>query len=311
MKWARYEYAGQVGLGVTDGNDIWPAPELDSVLADGLEAAGRDALDRDQRVPVDVVRLLPPLEPASIRDFMVFEQHVMGVSMLANPGPVVPDVWYRQPLFYFTNPAAVVGANDDVPIPPGSRAFDFELEVAAIIRRGGRDLTVAEAHDAILGYTIVNDWSARDLQFEEMQGPLGPCKGKDGSLTLGPWLVTADELEPHAKGSGFDLVMEVWIGDELIGGDRLSSMSWSFAEMISYASRGADVRPGDVFGSGTCGNGCLAEQWGRHGRDSHRPLQAGDIVRMRVEGLGEIANRVVDGPEIREALTPRTPAQPS
>jgi 2-keto-4-pentenoate hydratase/2-oxohepta-3-ene-1,7-dioic acid hydratase in catechol pathway len=157
-----------------------------------------------------------------------------------------------------------------------------------------------------VGFTLFNDWSARDLQALEMQGPLGPCKGKDSAITLGPWLVTADELPGLATGSS-DVVLSVEVGDRYSGRDRLDSMSWTFAELIAYASRGTRLQPGDVFGSGTCGNGCLAERWGRSGRDGTPPLALGEIVRISAGPLGVIANRVVDGAPISAPLRRREP----
>jgi 2-keto-4-pentenoate hydratase/2-oxohepta-3-ene-1,7-dioic acid hydratase in catechol pathway len=263
-------------------------------LVDGDLVRLRDAEDT---LLLESVRLLPPVVPPSIRDFLTFEQHVEGMVKLHDPPREVHPQWYEAPTFYFSNPHSLVGANDDVAIPPGCTLFDYELEVAAVIGRDGRDVTPAEAHDHILGYTIFNDWSARDLQFAEMQVGLGPAKGKDSSITLGPWIVTADELEPYRRGNRFDLELEVLVNGTRIGGDTLASMAWSFADLVTYASRGTWVRTGDVLGSGTCGGGCLAEHWGRSGRREPPPLQAGDVVTMNVEGIGTISNRVVAGSE--------------
>lgn len=307
MRWVAYRPPGGAAarLGVVDGRDLIHGlrgvGSLIGLLGDGGEtmrqAAHAALSDPLEVLPLDQARTRSPIaRPPSIRDFMAFRRHVEGVSMLANPGPVIPDVWYEQPLFYFTNPAAVIGPGDAVPVPPGCRLFDFEFEVAAVIGVPGADLTPEQAERHIAGYLIMNDWSARDLQFAEMRGPLGPCKGKDSATTLGPWFVTADELAPYRSGMSFALRMTVYLNNELIGVDRLDNMAWSFAEMAAYASRGTTLVPGDVLGSGTCGDGCLAELWGRQGFDAHPPLRPGDTVTMAVEHLGTLRNTVVAGP---------------
>jgi 2-keto-4-pentenoate hydratase/2-oxohepta-3-ene-1,7-dioic acid hydratase in catechol pathway len=177
-----------------------------------------------------------------------------------------------------------------------------------VVGRDGASLTPEQAREHVFGYTILNDWSARDLQAREMKVNLGPAKGKDSASTLGPWLVTADELEPYRDADGFlALDMRVSVNEVEIGQDLLSNMSWPFEELISYASRGTEVRAGDVLGSGTCGNGgCLAELWGRRGEAAPGPLQPGDVVEMTVEGIGTIRNRVVAGIDL-PAVAPARP----
>ncbi len=273
---------------------------LDLLVDDAtLHDAGGSALREPAGVAaLEEIRLLAPIPtPPSVRDFMTFEEHLKGTLLNQGPDVKPSKVFYRQPLFYFTNPVATLGPADDVPVPPGTRSFDFELEVAAVVGKEGANLSAAEAPDHIIGYTILIDWSARDLQFREMQGGLGPAKGKDTATTLGPYLVTADELAPFASGPSFSLGMEVELNGKPFGGDRLDNMAWSFAQMVAYAARGTRVVPGDVLGSGTCGNGCLAEQWGRQGPDVPKEgLRVGDVVTFRVEQLGEITQRIVDGP---------------
>ncbi|MER6714917.1 fumarylacetoacetate hydrolase family protein [Streptomyces sp. NPDC000877] len=306
MRFATYEQHGRSRLAtVEDDGALYPCPGRASLLdliqagPEALRAAGNANLDVPRGPHVSQVRLLPPLQPPSVRDFVTFEEHVEGVRRSIDGVPGAPDAWYDAPTFYFTNPYAVIGAHDDVPVPPGSQVLDFELEVAAVIGREGRDLTPEQARDHIIGYTIYNDWSARDLQSREMQVGLGPCKGKDTATTLGPYLVTADELEPYRDSDGFlRLALTVEINGEVVGKDLLSNMSWTFEEMTAYASRGTWVRPGDVLGSGTCGNGgCLAELWGVRGRQDPPPLKPGDTVTLTVEGIGTVSNTVVPGAE--------------
>ena len=306
MRFATYEHGGQAACGAVDDLDrIHPLAagtrliDLISAGTDALHAAGAAGLAAEPGPRVQHVRLLPPIQPPTLRDFVAFEEHVEGVRRSVDRALGVPDAWYDAPTFYFTNPYAVIGAHDPVPVPPGARVLDFELEVAAVVGRAGRDLTPEQARDHIVGYTVMNDWSARDLQAREMQVGLGPCKGKDGATTLGPWLVTADELEPHRDADGFlALPLIARVNGEVVGRDLLSNMSWTFEEMVAYASRGAEVRPGDVLGSGTCGNGgCLAELWGVRGESSPPPLVPGDIVTLTAQGIGTLSNTVVHGAE--------------
>jgi len=311
MRFATYTAGGEVRAAVVSDAGLHPFPAgttvLDLVRA-GLpaaRAAGAAAL-REPAVPPAGVRLLPPLDPPTVRDFVAFEEHVEGVVASVGDGAGVVPEWYEAPTFYFTNPYALIGAHDDVPVPPGSRMLDFELEVAVVIGRDGASLTPAQAAEHVFGYTIFNDWSARDLQRREMKVNLGPAKGKDSATTLGPWLVTADELSGYVDGDGFlALDMRVSVNGAEVGQDLSSNMGWPFEELIAYASRGTWVRAGDVLGSGTCGNGgCLAELWGRRGTQNPPPLQPGDVVEMTVEGIGTIRNRVVPGldlPAVRPA----------
>ncbi|MEQ6021912.1 fumarylacetoacetate hydrolase family protein [Streptomyces sp. NPDC048405] len=308
MRFAAYEHQERRRAAVVEEDGtLFPLPGVTSLTAlirqtsglPGLLAAGSTALAGPAGPHVSQVRLLPPLQPVSVRDFVTFEEHVEGVRRSVEGTGGVPEQWYAAPTFYFTNPHAIYGHRDEIPVPPGSAVLDFELEVGAVIGQEGRDLTPERARDHIVGYTVFNDWSARDLQGAEMKVGLGPCKGKDTATTLGPYLVTADALEPHRDADGFlRLALTAEVNGERVGEDLLSNMSWTFEEMTAYASRGTRVAPGDVLGSGTCGNGgCLAELWGRRGERNPPPLKPGDTVTLTVEGIGTLTNTVVPGAE--------------
>ncbi|WP_030938162.1 fumarylacetoacetate hydrolase family protein [Streptomyces sp. NRRL S-646] len=310
MRFATYEYRNrrQVAVVEEDGT-LHPLPgvaSLTGLLAEGgglpeLLDAGSATTDVPAGPHVSDVQLLAPLQPPTVRDFVTFEEHVEGIRRSVDGSVGVPEQWYAAPTFYFTNPYAVYGPGDDIPMPPGSGVLDFELEVAAVIGKEGRDLTPEQAREHIVGYTVFNDWSARDLQSAEMRVGLGPCKGKDTATTLGPYLVTADELDEYRDEEGFlRLALTAEVNGEVVGKDLLSNMSWTFEEMVAYASRGTWVRPGDVLGSGTCGNGgCLAELWGVRGRQDPPPLKPGDTVTLTVEGIGTVSNTVVPGADPR------------
>ncbi|WP_433296197.1 fumarylacetoacetate hydrolase family protein [Pseudonocardia sp. CA-142604] len=294
--------AGATRVGLLEGGTLHalpPGTDLVDLLADAptsLAAAAERARSGGETVALADVALTAPLRPPAVRDFIAFEQHIEGMALGRGPGATGNPGLYEVPVFYFSNPNGVVGPRDDVAVPPGCELFDFELEVAAVIGRAGRDLTPEQAREHIAGYLILNDWSARDTQLAEMALGFGPVKGKDSATTLGPWLVTADELEPHRRGDRFDLAMSVSVNDVELGSDTLANMAWRFEDLVAYASRGAWVRPGDVLGSGTCGNGCLMELWNRRGsRADPPPLRVGDVVSMTVQGIGTIRNRVVAG----------------
>ncbi|MHC5794803.1 fumarylacetoacetate hydrolase family protein [Lacisediminihabitans sp. FW035] len=312
MRIARWLRNGHLEEGiVTDaGVQALDGITVRDLLRMGLPAALALAERHDgPTTPLAQVTLLAPLEVASIRDFVAFEEHVEGVTAsIDGKSEVVPE-WYEYPTFYFTNPHSVIATNDTVE-PPATERLDFELEVGAVIGAvagsDGRSLDPESAAEHIFGYTIFNDWSARDVQGREMKVRLGPAKGKDFATTLGPWIVTADEFAPLVDADGFlPLVLEVEVNGVPIGTDLLSNMGWPFGDLVAYASRNSRVVPGDVLGSGTAGNGgCLAELWGRSGTLTPRPLAAGDEVVMRVEGIGEIRNTVgaaVPVPSIRPA----------
>jgi fumarylacetoacetate (FAA) hydrolase len=268
---------------------------------DGLTQAWSASLHGSEKEVMlnEVVLLSPVPEPPSIRDFYAFEQHVKAAR--ANRGLDMIPEWYEIPIFYFSNTSEVYGNDQQVPYPAGSRALDFELEVACVIGREGKDIAVEAAASYIAGYTIMNDWSARDLQLQEMKLNLGPSKGKDFATSLGPWLVTPDELAVYRHGqramvsSGnasserYAMTMLARINGNEVSRGNFNQIYYSFPQMIAWASRNARLRPGDVLGSGTVGTGCILEL----GTEVHPWLQREDVVELEVEGIGVLRNRIV------------------
>jgi 2-keto-4-pentenoate hydratase/2-oxohepta-3-ene-1,7-dioic acid hydratase in catechol pathway len=266
---------------------------------DRLRSAGERALrEPSELVALDSAHLRAPLpHPATVRDFYAFEQHVRTARQ--RRGLDMDPDWYQLPVFYFSNPYATCGPDDDVAVPPGSAELDYELEVAAVVGMAGADLDPATAERHIAGYTVMNDWSARDVQRREMKLSMGPVKGKDFATSLGPMLVTPDELEPRRRDRAFDLAMTARVNGVEYSRASLADIYWSFGEMLAYASRGTRVEPGDVIGSGTCGTGCILELSLVHGSEQYPWLQPGDVVELEVEMLGVLRNRVVAGPPLR------------
>jgi 2-keto-4-pentenoate hydratase/2-oxohepta-3-ene-1,7-dioic acid hydratase in catechol pathway len=267
------------------------ASRLEPYFGDDGELLRRLA-DEIQAGPASVVKLaelslLRPVDPVSMRDFMVFEEHLLpgwrqqGMSR-------GPDVWYEQPVGYFSNTATIRGPRDPIEIPGGSEKLDFELEVAAVIGREATSVAPEQAAGHIAGFLILCDWSARDLQFREMDGRLGPFKGKDFGSSLGPVFVTPDEIEGRRRGTGYDLLMTSMVNGRQYGSDRWSSAYWSFEELISYASWNSRIEAGSIIGSGTCQGGCILELSTRHTPDEYPWLAAGDEVTLSIELMGEI-----------------------
>jgi 2-keto-4-pentenoate hydratase/2-oxohepta-3-ene-1,7-dioic acid hydratase in catechol pathway len=274
---------------------------LDLLRADPGDREDLVARHGESEVALADVVLRSPVHPGALRDFVSFERHVQGME--AGKGHTsAPEPWYEHPTMIFMNPHSAIGTGEPVEIPPDAHVMDFELEVAAVMGRDCRNITPEQATECIAGYTICNDWSARDIQRRDMRMGLGPSKGKDFATTIGPWVVTADELAPHIRDAPhqrLDLEMCVCINGVEFGRDRLSNMAWSFEEIVAYSARAAWVRAGDVLMSGTCSGGALAERWGRTGVQDPPPLQPGDTVTMTVEGIGTIENRLAPpSPEV-------------
>ena len=294
---------GTARVGYLDGELIVPVAGgdgqagldavLDLAMAANADSDLRPRPDGDP-VPLASARLLAPVaSPPSIRDFYAFEQHVRTAR--SRRGKEMHPDWYELPIFYFTNPAAVLGTGDPVAAPPRSAELDYELEVACVLGRGGANLRLDDADGTVAWFMVMNDWSARDVQRREMALSLGPAKGKDFATSLGPTLVTTAEFAPGGLREVPSAVMTATVNGVEWSRADLDGLWWSFAEMLVYASEAAPVRRGDVLGSGTCGTGCILELSLVHGADKYPYLQPGDEVELEVAGLGVLANRVVAG----------------
>jgi len=250
-----------------------------------------DSEKRPVASSLEQVVLHPPLpRPTGLRDFYAFERHV--VNSHAARGKEVPGEWYQFPVFYFSNPNAIFGPGEVIPYPAYSRALDYELEVACVIGQAGRDIPAVNAGDYIFGYTILNDWSARDVQRLEMRVGLGPAKGKDFASSLGPWITTPDELADRATGRPgvYDLEMAAFVNGQERSRGNWKDIHYSFGEMIARASESTFLLPGEVLGSGTVGTGCLLELTKGEGPW----LEPGDVVELEIERLGKLVNIVAD-----------------
>jgi fumarylacetoacetate (FAA) hydrolase len=259
-------------VGRIDGERV-VALEAPTML-DWLAGEGRS----DARVehPLADVELQAPVpRPPSVRDFFAFEGHV--AAGWRRRGGEVPEAWYEAPTFYFSNPASIRGPGEVVTRPGATRMLDFELEVAAVIGAGGE----------IAGFTLMNDWSARDVQASEMTVGLGPAKGKDFATSLGPWIATPDEL-PYADGR-LDVEAAVRVNGEEVTRTRAVEQHYPWPDLVAHAARDTELRPGDVLGSGTLNRGCLLELGPLEG---DRWLEPGDVVTLAAEGLGELTTPV-------------------
>jgi fumarylacetoacetate (FAA) hydrolase len=263
MRLCTFQAEGRSAPGRVEGERVVElgAPSLAAWLARGGEDVAEHALAE--------VRLLAPIpRPPSVRDFYAFERHV--ATARAQRGLEMAPEWYQIPVFYFSNPAAVFGPEDEITFPPESSAWDYELEAAAVMGGDG----------GIAGFTVLNDWSARDLQKMEMAVGLGPAKGKDFATSVGPVLVTPDEL------GDLRLEMVARVNGEERSRGNLGEIHWSWDRLVEHAARNTRLVPGDVLGSGTVGTGCILE----HG--DGRWLQPGDVVELEIERIGVLRNTV-------------------
>jgi len=293
MKFVTFSASGRnAGPGLLLEEGILPLP-YSSML--DLIQAGDEGLyqvrntPHENLLPLNQVRLHAPIpRPPTLRDFYAFEQHVRTANQ--NRGRDVPENWYKFPVFYFTNPNPIFGPDEEVPYPRYTQELDYELEIAVVIGKSGVNLQPEDASKHIFGYTIFNDWSARDVQREEMQVRLGPAKGKDFASSLGPVIATAGEFgeEMEGKPGVYAAEMVARVNGEERSRGNFKDISWSFGQVLARASEAVMLYPGDVIGSGTVGTGCLLELTKAQGPW----LQAGDVVELEIEGIGVLRNRV-------------------
>lgn len=239
--------------------------------------------------PMEDVSLKAPLpNPKSVRDFYAFEQHVKTAR--ENRGLEMIPEWYEIPVFYFTNHLAIKGPEEEIRRPKACEWLDYELEIACVIGKEGRNIKAEDAEQHIFGFFIMNDWSARDLQRKEMAVGLGPAKGKDFATSFGPYLITKDELKSLKAKKGYDLEMTARVNGKVLSKGNMKDLYYSFGEMIERASAGTSLFPGEVIGSGTVGTGCILEL----GTDVHRWLEPGDEVELEITGLGVLKNKIIE-----------------
>ena len=306
MKLISYKENKNIKLGAFEEGKIYDLYAIDSNIADNMLKflQGGEGQLQLARVAVesgnpilseeDVELISPVPNPPSVRDAYAFRQHV--ATARRNRGLEMIPEFDEIPIFYFTNHHAVFGEGNFSVLQRHTEKLDFELECAAVIGKGGRNISTSDADDYIAGFMIMNDLSARVLQMQEMKLNLGPAKGKDFGSTFGPWLVTKDELESckqsSVDGDRYDLKMKAFVNDIQVSGDTLSNMTWTFAQIIERVSYGVDIFPGDIIGSGTCGTGCFLELNGSKITDNQW-LNPGDTVSLEIDGLGTLTNKIV------------------
>jgi fumarylacetoacetate (FAA) hydrolase len=317
MKLVSYLKAGEIQLGAIVNEGLYKLQSLNQNLPNDmiefvqigndllLQTKNQLAKIADKSLSIEPVKdftlLAPVPRPTSCRDGYAFRQHVE--SARRNRGVEMIKEFDQYPIFYFTNHNAVQGPGEIYCMPDHFQQLDFELEVAIVIGKEGRNIKAKDADAYIAGFTIMNDLSARKLQMEEMLLNLGPAKGKDFSTVIGPWLVTPDELSTYlvpAKqghvGNNYNLSMKCWVNDILVSEGNVKDMDWTFAEIIERCSYGVTIFPGDVIGSGTVGTGCFLELngTGKLHDPNYQPqwLQANDTVKMTIDGLGTLVNTI-------------------
>ena len=278
--------SSQPALVIEDRVHTLPYPDMQAVIAVGAEqAASRASKDS---LALNEVTFHSPIHPATLRDFYAFETHVKTANR--NRGQDVPENWYKFPVFYFSNPNNNYGHEEVIPYPVYTQALDYELEIAAVIGKPGINIKPEDAVGHIFGFTIFDDWSACDLQVQEMKVNFGPVKSKDFACSFGPVILTQEELADKAVGRPgvYDLSMVARVNGVEMSRGNFDDIYWSFGDMIARASQSVRLNPGDVIGSGTVGTGCLYELTKNQGPW----LNHGDVVELEIERIGVLRNIV-------------------
>jgi fumarylacetoacetate (FAA) hydrolase len=315
MKLVSYKTEDREHLGIFINKHIYNLNSCDKLIPDNMNEflwGGEELMDHAKRVDAAIssgkmeakeelfFELIAPVpHPSSCRDGYAFRQHV-AAARRNRKADMIPE-FDQYPIFYFTNHNAIQGPGEIECMPDHFNKLDFELEVAVVLNKKGRNIKAADADSFIAGYMIMNDMSARTLQMEEMLLNLGPAKGKDFSTVIGPWLVTPDELEqykvapkPGHTGNAYKLEMKCVVNGKQVSSGNMADMDWTFAEIIERCTYGCDVLPGDVIGSGTVGTGCFLELNGTGllNDPAYQPqwLKDGDLVEMEITGLGMLGN---------------------
>ena len=318
MKLVSYKTEDIEHLGVFVNGHIYNLNSCNKLIPDNMNEfllGGEPLMERAKQINKDIISgalmpkqevfyqiLAPVPHPTSCRDGYAFRQHVATARLNRN-AEMIPE-FDQFPVFYFTNHNSIYGTGVVPCMPDHFDKLDFELEIAVVLNKKGRNIKAADADEYIAGYMIMNDLSARTLQLEEMRLNLGPAKGKDFATVLGPWLVTKDELEQYRvftkeghTGDSYNLEMKCFVNGQEVSKGNLEDMNWTFAEIIERVSYGCDVLPGDVIGSGTVGTGCFLELNGTGLRNNpnYTPqwLKPNDIIEMEVTGLGRLSTTVV------------------
>lgn len=318
MKLVSYKTEEREHLGVFINGHIYNLHSCDKLIPDNMRDflfEGEELMEHAKRVNEDIRSgkiqakeevfyevVAPVPHPTSCRDGYAFRQHVAAARRNRKVDMIAEFDQY--PIFYFTNHNAIQGPGDIECMPDHFQKLDFELEVAVVLHKKGRNIRASEADSYIAGFMVMNDMSARTLQMEEMLLNLGPAKGKDFSTVIGPWLVTPDELEQYKVapkeghvGNAYDLKMKCWVNGVQVSSGSMADMDWTFAEIIERCAYGCDVLPGDVIGSGTVGTGCFLELNGtgllNDPNYKTQWLKEGDVVEMEITGLGALSNTII------------------